>query len=525
MHTLPLDEAPLRWRVTKQHLGHFPTQDSAMSSHFRLWSSNLARQMALLGLGLLAMLSGCVVNNGDSRGILAVSWQPSTGSCAVLGATTVRITLRQNGTLIREVSGLLCENRQAEITVPEGRYTLQIRGYTGTGIEVAQTPATTVEVIGGLRSPTGQLLLGPGAVDAGAIAVAWTIDGLSPANGCASRGLQNIVVSAIDDQQQAFLTSVSVPCTDGQATLVNVPAGTRWLQIDGFAANDAPTSPSYGNASIFGPVSVFAGQTTAISGPVDLVKLGGTQPTGKGNVRVSWTVLGQAAASACAAQGLTSVDVRLLSGDGSRKDIAHTVVNCNVGTADLNDIAAGSYYVQIDGIGPAAPAAWGNINLTGPITVSSGQRTIGNKAVDIGRRTVISLDWQYSDGGTCGSHGHGDVYVELRDGTDKVIVPMNDPYAVKYCDLTTADGYVDRVVDMGFLEPQCALPPGAKGLVVCNITGNNIGVTLSATASGSKNATYGGAMKIQQIVAGTHTVLPTPLLLKPCGAGTQCTQP
>lgn len=480
--------------------------------------------MLLVLLGVLPQ--GCVVNSGDDRGILAVEWQPSTGSCAVLGASTVRIRLRQGTTTVREVIGLACEARQAEITLPEGRYTLDIRGYTGTGLLVAQTPQVQVQVVGGLRSPSGQLLLGPGADDAGGVAVAWTVGGQSPATACAAAGLANVVVSAVDESQQTFLASVSVPCAEGQATLPNVPAGTRYLQLDGFAPNDPPNSPSYGNANLYGPMTVFAGQTTVVAAPIDLVPLGNV-PVGKGNVRVSWSILGEAVTTACAKYGITGVNVRLLMADGSRQEVAATQATCTAGTADVDNVAAGSYYVQIDATGPAAPAAWGNVNLTGPIQVAGGQRTIGNKAIDIGKRTVVSLDWKYEDGGTCASHSHTDVYVEVRRGSQQVIVPMNDPLARKYCDLVTTDGYVDRVIDLAYVEPQCALPPGAKGLVLCNVASSDttLGVTLSATKSNSKVAEYGGSMLIQQLVPGTHVALPTPILLKPCGSGAPCTNP
>lgn len=486
----------------------------------------LSRLASWMLLALVALPAGCVVNSGDDRGILAVEWQPSTGSCAVLGASTVRIRLRQGSTTVREVIGLACEARQAEITLPEGRYTLDIRGFTGTGLLVAQTQQVQVQVVGGLRTPSGQLLLGPGAEDAGSVAVAWTLGGQSPASACAQAGVANVVLSAVDENQAEFLASVSVPCSEGQATLANVPAGTRFLQLDGFAPNDPPNSPSYGNASLYGPLTVFAGQTTVVSAPIDLVPLGST-PVGKGNLRANWTVLGESAASACAKHGLTAVQLRVLMADGSRKEVASVQENCSTGSADVNNLPAGSYYLQLDGVGPAAPAAWGNINLTGPIQIANGQRTIGNKAVDIGKRTVVSLDWKYEDGGSCASHSHTDVYVEVRRANQQVIVPMNDPSARKYCDLVTTDGYVDRVIDLGYVEPQCALPPGAKGLVLCNIASadSTIGVTLSATKSGSKLAEYGGSMLIQQIVAGTHVALPTPILLKPCGTGAPCTNP
>lgn len=478
----------------------------------------------LVALASVAPISGCVVNSGDDRGIVAVEWQPSTGSCAVLGASTVRIRLRQGSSTVREVIGLGCEQRQAEITMPEGRYTLDIRGYTGTGLEVAWTDAVQVEVVGGLRTPAGQLLLSPGQSDAGSVAVAWTVDGTSPSTACAQAGVQNVVVSAVDESQQSFLASVAVPCSDGQATLPNVPAGTRYLQLDGFRAGDPASSPSYGNLSLYGPLTVFAGQTTAVSTPVDIVPLGGT-PVGKGNLRMTWTILGEAASTACAKQAISQVNVRVLTSDNLRQEVTSKQVNCTAGTADIDGLAAGSYFIQLDAVGPAAPASWGNINLTGPIQVANGQRTIGSKAIDIGRRTVVSLDWQYDDAGTCASHNHTDVYVEVRSAKQQVIVPMNDPYAQKYCDLVTTDGYTDRVLDMATVEPQCAIPPGAKGLVICNIADATIGVTLSATPAKSKVAAYGGSMLIQQIVQGTHVALPTPIVLKPCGSGAPCTNP
>lgn len=357
----------------------------------------------------------------------------------------------------------------------------------------------------------------------GTLSLAWTVSGQPAAQGCAAAGLTKVEVLVLDATKSKVLAKGASDCAAGQAT-VSVPQATgAWVQVDGYAPNDAAGSPSWGNSPLTGPHTITAHKNVQIAAPIDLVKLSGVQPSGSGNVYVTWTIAGEPPASGCAKRNISAVHVRVL--DEKKKEIAQLQVPCGAGNATVANVAAGTRFVQLDAIGPGAPEAWGNVNLDGPMKIENGKVTSGSKAIDIAKRSVISLDWAMANGGSCASNGLATVFVEVRDANNKLIVPMSDPWAAKPCGLSNADSYDARVIDVGYAQPQCAIPPGAKGLVLCNAPAGGLGVFLTATSAGSTAAKLGGSMNVTGFEAGSHIAVISPVVLSPCSAVNPCVQP
>lgn len=384
--------------------------------------------------------------------------------------------------------------------------------------------ATSVAMTGCIASEHSTLTAEP-IGQTGAVVLAWTVDGQTAATGCATSGLSKVEVLVLNSAKTQVLAKGSAACSAGQVTVAGVPVITEgWLQVDGYAPNDPAGSPSWGNSPLTGPHTIKANQTVQVAAPVNLVKLSGAiQPSGKGNVYVTWTVKGEQPGVGCSKRGITTVTVRIL--DDKRAELASQQAPCSAGNATVASVPAGSRYVQIDAVGPPAPAAWGNVNLAGPLNVEDGKVTSGAKAIDLDQRSVISLDWAMSNGGSCAGNGVAMVYVEARNAANQLIVPMNDPWAAKPCSLTTSDSYDARVIDLGFAKPQCAIPQGAKGLVLCNVPTGGAGVFLTATSSGATVPKLGGSVQIKGFETGTHIAVLTPALLAPCSAVNACVQP
>ncbi len=468
-------------------------------------------------------LPACVINNhGGGTPSLIVRWTTVQGTCASLGIASVEVSIVRKGTVTHTVSGP-CASGEAEVLVPMGTYDVQAVGRSSNGQAVTATESVVVAVKGSgqTEAPTFKLQAKPASALA-SLAVGWTVLGQAASSGCASTGIAKVTVSVFDKTQTTVLGSATADCKVGQVLVGSLPiASGVFLQLDGYTANDQAGKPSYGNPKLTGEFSLTAGTTTAVSTPIDLVLLGSAPVSGKGNVSVTWTVQGEAAATGCAKRGITDVQVRVLN--DKRAEQALATVACKDGAATVAGVPAGSGYVQIDAVGPAAPASWGTVNLAGPFVLKDGQVVSPPKALDLGQRTVVSLDWVF-ESGSCASHGIQTMFVEVRDGADKVVIPMNDPWAGKPCDLSAVASYDARVLDFGFAQPQCAIPPGAKGLVVCNVSGDKIGLHVTG-ADGKLKAVVGGSMQIAPIVAGTHTALPVQLKLAACSASNPCKTP
>ena len=471
-------------------------------------------------LAFFAMsLSGCVVN-GTSRGVLIVYWQTASGSCASSGISSVRLSFdATNAHNSTQVANIACELGSQSVSLLEGDYTVHVDGLGPGGSVVAKSGAQLVSVLGGTTQQTGTLVLGGSSGATGSVGVAWTVNGDAAMAGCLKNQIDKVVVSVLDDTKATILASAQATCTAGQLTLTGVPPGTRYLQLDGITTQNKST---WGNATLYGPFTAVAGATVVVSKPIDLTLL---QPVGGAGVVVSWTLFGQQPAQACAKFGIDSVAVSILN-QAQTQTLGGTTVSCAAGSATVTGVPAGAGYVQLDGATAAGQYNYGNATLYGPIQVPASGSLILPAPIDlVDLRSTVSLDWQFADGATCGAHNVSTVYVEVRDGANKIVVPMNDPYAAKPCNLSAADANDVRLIDLQFAKPTCAVPAGAKGLVLCNILGSTLGVTLSTKDASTGAIAYGGSMQIKQIPAGAHTPVATPLLLAPCSSKNPCTTP
>ncbi|MSQ84296.1 MAG: hypothetical protein EXR77_15665 [Myxococcales bacterium] len=484
----------------------------------------VVRASLLVCLSAVAATTGCVVNNHGNQGpALTVRWTTAGGVCSALSVAQVKVNITQANAIKNSIVAP-CDSGEVQIAVATGSYQVQAIGLGATGEQVAVSTVVSVQVIanGVTTSPT--LVLAASAASAvGSLAVGWTVQGQTAAVGCPAAGITKVVVTVFNNAQQKALGAGSVDCKAGQILLTNLELATGvYLQLDGYLATDADGKPSYGNPKMTGEFTLAAATTTAAATPIDLVKLtAGPTATGKGNISVSWTVLGESAATACAKRGLNQVYIRALN--DKRAELASTVASCQDGAATLAGVPVGTGYVQLDATGPAAPASWGNVNVAGPFVLKDGRVVSPPKAIDIGQRTVVSLDWVF-ESGSCLSTGVQTVFVEVRDSADKVVIPMQDAWAGKPCDLTPLASYDARVLDLGFSQPQCAIPPGAKGLVLCNISGAKIGLHLSGVDA-KNQPIVGGSMQISPITAGHHVALPVQLQLASCTAQAPCKKP
>jgi len=471
-------------------------------------------------LVLAAAVGGCVVNNTtNGPPSLIVAWSTGGSTCSGLGIAAVQVRVERGPNQVQTVQ-VPCSAGQTELFVVAGTWAVVVVALDANGGQLAVSDPVTVTVAsrGATTAPTVLL-----AIPTGALATAWTIAGQPAASGCASSGVTKVVVTVFDKAKNKALGSATAPCSAGQLTVTKLSAsGAAVVQVDGYLAGDSDGSPTYGNPSPTGDFVIAPGTTAAVSAPIDLVKLAASRGrAGKGSVFAAWTILGEAPATACAKRGIAQVHVRVL--DDKRAELASLAAPCASGNATIAGVGGGTRYLQLDASGPAAPASWGNVNLAGPFAVVDGQVARATKPIDIGQRTVVSLDWSLAGGATCAATGAATVFFEIRDAADKVVIPMSDPWAGKPCDLTSTAAYDARVLDFGYAKPQCAIPPGAKGLVICNLSGDSVGIVATAV-SATGQPVLGGSMLVKPIGAGTHVALPVPLELKPC-SGTACKKP
>ncbi len=220
----------------------------------------------------------------------------------------------------------------------------------------------------------------------------------------------------------------------------------------------------------------------------------------------------------CQAHAVQKVVISIL--DETKKTVlASAAVSCGAGGANLIDVPEGRVMLQLDGVTADGAVTFGNDPLLGPLDVKAGIGIAIQNPIDLrDLRGTVSLDWAFADGGTCGSHSTSTVYIELSDLASgaKVVVPWNDPWAKKACDLGPTASYAARAVDMQFAEPSCSIPVDAKGLVICGVRTSTLGVRAFAVDKVTGNPTYGGTMIIKPVEMGKHTLVANPLLLSPC---------
>lgn len=375
------------------------------------------------------------------------------------------------------------------------------------------------------NSPAATPIGGETTSGTASIVVAWTIAGQPASSGCSAKGLTSVDALVLDAAKSKILGKATASCATGQVTVSNLPVvGGVWLQIDGYTPSDVAGSPSWGNDPTSGPFNLIANKLIQVEAPVDLIKLsGGTTYNGQGNVYVTWTVQGKNPATACGTFGISTVTVHVK--DEKKNELAYIEAPCSAGNATIAKVPAGaSRYVQVDVFGPKLPESWGNISLAGPFSVVDAQTTNSPSAIDLDRRSVISFDWAFASG-SCASKGVGTVHVQVRDSKNNIAVPMTDPWAAKPCELSASSGYDARVIDYAHVTPTCAIPPNAKGLVICNAPAGGIGLFLTGTANGSTYPIVGGSMNVQNFQANTEIDSLTPIVLAPCSGSNPCQQP
>jgi hypothetical protein len=349
-------------------------------------------------------------------------------------------------------------------------------------------------------------LLAPGCIVTtngggfGTIEVQWAVPG-----GCASQGIATVRVrttrgSIVD----AEISGIS--CQKGFQSLTVSP-GVHIVTIEGISNGGSIIA-----AASINNVVVDANLTTT----TPIAQL--TSQSALGTIQLSWTINGSSAVSACNAAGLSKVLITLF--DSSKtKVVATGEANCSSAGANLIGVPSGTGYLQLDGLNANGTATFGNAALEGPIQVQAAATTFLDTPINlVALASVVSLDWQFQDGGTCGSHGSNQVLVEVSnlDNGAKVVVPMSDPDASKPCDIGQNSAYEARTIDLQFSPATCVIPAGAKGLVICGITGSAIGVRISVVDAATNTILYGGSMTIEKIPVASHAPIAVPLYLAPC---------
>lgn len=140
---------------------------------------------------------------------------------------------------------------------------------------------------------------------------------------------------------------------------------------------------------------------------VALTGCGSPEPLGSGSLALSW----QVSPRGCTDAGIESVEVRLSGPEGLVKRF-----DCDLGSALIEDLTAGSYDLEVVGLDP-----------TGRPTFEASDRsfTIDADAVEsIGtlRLTAmpseVDVTWRFSDGLVCGAHEVDKIVVAAFDSAD-----------------------------------------------------------------------------------------------------------
>ncbi|MCO4761381.1 MAG: hypothetical protein KC502_07745 [Myxococcales bacterium] len=325
---------------------------------------------------------------------------------------------------------------------------------------------------------------------------------------CNALGASTVRIRAMRDGVQQTEVN-NIECNRGVHS-VFLPPGTYTIGIDALS----PNGQKVGGGTTSN-ISVFMNQTTATE-TIPLVQGGGGVGTGNGELQVHWTIGSEAAVTGCAKVGLATVTVSLLGVSGS-KVLSTASTACKDGGINMTGVAPGTYRVQLDGATAGGVLTWGNAQPTAPIVVAPGMSVIVKEPIAmVDLRATISLDWQFSDSKSCFDKNTQSVLIEIRDGNNKVVVPMTDAFAKKPCAISSNSEYSQRVIDLQFATPTCTIPAGAKGLVLCGITSKVIGVSVSTIDNSDGQIYFGGSMKIESIPAAKHTAITTPLFLSAC---------
>ncbi|GEM_PF-3454778 len=369
-------------------------------------------KMAILAILVLAAstLSGCVVTQSARSGVLEVRWE--VAACASSGVSSVRIKVRRGGFLEEDSGPLVCTKGFQSFSVEPGTYAVELTAKDTSGALISSADAGNLVVDPGktTTTPVLPLVATRRNTSGGSVTVGWTVLGQPANTGCAKADIKTVTISMLNPSKTQVVAHASVPCNVGQATVLNVPAGQTWVQLDGTTSQNLTF---YGNLALFGPVTVQAG-----------------------------------------------FDTKLTS------------------TLDIGDL-----------------------------------------------RSSVGVQWQFANNNTCAGNNVSHVLIEVADSNKKVIIPVTAKDAKKPCEIDLNTPYAQRVVDLLFSEPTCKIPQGAKGLVICGITGTSIGVRVSALDATTGQILFGGSMEVLDIPAGTHTDLQTRVSLAPCSAQNKCASP
>ena len=476
------------------------------------WVQGRSRALAFSLFAFALPLTGCMVNNSSARCSVIVQWATGPGTtCATIASVNVVAT--RNGADYGTFTNGRCTDGAMTIQVGEGAYTLHVEAIGGDGSVVAASPAETITVQAYNTVQSDILVLAPtSTVTGSSIQASWTVSGQAAATACGTNGLKTVVLSVYDATQTNVIGSTSVTCATGGAVVANLDPGTYYVLLDGYTPSDVTGHPSWGTPAFKGPYTLPANNDTTV-GPFDISPLGAS--AGVGGLTFSWTVFGASPAAGCAKYSLGKLNVTVLGSDQTTA-LATTQLDCKTGQASFSNVAAGPVYVRIDEANPPDANAYGNVNLTGPVTILANQTANISAAIDIAQRTIIAIPVAFSDGASCGSHGVSSVQYQIS-GNGTVLVPFSDVDATKPCDLTNAT-FKQQVIDLDNSPPACAVPGNVAGIVVCNAHGIT---TLTVQAHGIQSGAVGFAAKmdVTPLTDGTLTEVQQALLLQACGAG------
>jgi hypothetical protein len=345
----------------------------------------------------------------------------------------------------------------------------------------------------------------------GILEVRWEI------STCKSEGIETVEVTV---RRNGIAEGTSGPqlCTKGFHAFAVSP-GVYDVSLRAFDVSGEALATAGADQVI---VNSNATSTTKVIG---LQKQTRRTRTGGGAVVLSWTVMGEQASVGCAKHGISTVTVSVLNNKRTLVN-AHTTLPCATGKVRLANIPAGPAYIQLDGTTTDKLTYHGNLELHGPLTIVAGADVVISKTLDIGDlRSSIELQWQFANSNTCAGNNIDEVLIEVRDANDKVVVPITAADANKPCELDSGAPTNLRVIDMMFSTPQCNVPAGAKGLVICGITSGRVGVHVSAKDKTTGQIVFGGSMELKGIPSGSHVKSPTKVSLATCTATNVCAKP
>ncbi len=207
----------------------------------------------------------------------------------------------------------------------------------------------------------------------GNIIVQWAPQG---GTSCGSLGIASINVVASRDGS-AYGTFTNGICTSGAMT-IQVGEGTYVLHVEGVGYDGSIVAST---PSVSVPVMAYS----TVSSAVLVLSPLGTSTGNNSSIQATWTVNGQAPAIACGANNLKSVVLSIV--DSTQTQVIATAQSpCANGVATALNLAAGTYYLQLDGYTPSdatGQPSWGTTGLKGPFVLNANTDMTFNSPIDI----------------------------------------------------------------------------------------------------------------------------------------------